>query len=154
MPHTFSAPDEEFVTDRIDIKELRQTEIAPKLKKGDTTFEPLSVTRLGGILPWDIEQDQQLCGGTIVNTDDDMNVRMTIEGYCLLSQLADLLELRNSANEVQIVWSGSEETGITTVTFDQLRFDIRDGEAVVEDSGESRRICSFQLQSKEDTKQN
>jgi len=133
------------------------TTTQPKLRDSETgiTFDPLVVTNLSGILPWDLERDKTLCGENIVDTDGDLNARMTIEGYCLLSQLGELFQLRNNSSEVRLLWSGAEETGISSVSFDQLRFD----RTAEEDLGEAadqitEPIFSFQLQSKEDGQDN
>lgn len=141
-------------------------DIVPKLvqeQEGGTTvreLEPISVTRLGGTLPWDTDSIQLQCGETVTDNSGDMNIRLNYEAILTHTQFKTLNEMRTGDVPTDDV---TEEPASTTVklvsnayngpvTFDQLKFDrIADANgAITQRFGEVKEaLYKIQLQTKE-----
>lgn len=124
-------------------------EVVPKLVGDGLEFEPDVVTRLGGTLPWDTQSKQLQCGETVVNNNDDFNLRINYECEATHTEFKKLLRLRASPEEIKLVspaYSGR-------VTFDELTFDrISESNARVDQTGENLEpMYKIQLQSKEES---
>jgi len=123
--------------------------VTPKLVGGGETFEPDVVTRLGGTLPWDTQTRQLQCGETVVDNNDDFNIRLNYECEATHTEFETLQRMRSSPAQIRLIspaYSGP-------VTFDELTFDrIPDSNARVDERGEDKQpMYRIQLQSKEET---
>lgn len=122
---------------------------------GTIEFEPPVVTRVNGILPFETNTDQYLCGTTQVAESTDTNWRATIEGILFYRHLSTIKRLREESDgEVLFLAPMTVELGIERVQFDRIELDrpqdlnnrpVRHGTEVIEEP-----IYSFQFQSKED----
>jgi hypothetical protein len=138
------------VTENTEDQRLR--EIEPKLVQTDPVeieFQPQVVTRLGGTLPWDTESRQLQCGETVVDNNDDFNIRLNMECVANHDQFRLLQRMRANPSQIKLVsaaYSGP-------VTFDELRFDrITDANGAVTPTGpDEQPMYQIQLQSKEES---
>jgi len=113
----------------------------------DREFRPITVTRLGGTLPWQTDSIQLDCGETVTETNGDLNIRLVYECVCTKSQFEQLQQMRENPQAVRLVsavYNGP-------VSFDQLKFDrVPDANGAILRSGETNEpIYEVQLQSKE-----
>lgn len=139
---------QEAVEDEIDAS--IQNEVSPILVQDDLEFDPISVTRLGGTLPWNTDSKTLQCNETITDADGDSNIRLDYECTCTLNQLRTLQRMRANPNNVELIspsYSGP-------VTFDQLKFErVPDANGGIRaDVGEDNQPRYLvQLQSKEES---
>jgi len=98
-------------------------------------IDPISVTRLGGTLPWVTESMQLQCGETVVGNNGDNNLRLVMEMIITDSQFVTLQQMRNNSSVVKLI--SRSYTG--PVTFDEMKFErIPDSNgAIIEDVGET-----------------
>lgn len=102
-----------------EINAALQNEVSPILVQDDLEFDPISVTRFAGTLPWNTDSKTLQCNETITDADGDSNIRLDYECTCTLNQLRTLQQMRANPNNVELVspsYSGP-------VTFDQLKFE-------------------------------
>lgn len=133
-------------------QDQRLREIEPKLVQTEPVeieLQPQIVTRLGGTLPWDTESRQLQCGETVVDNNDDFNIRLNMEAVVNHEQLRLLQQMRTNPAEVKLVsaaYSGP-------VTFDELRFErVPDANGAVTATGpDEQPMYEIQLQSKEES---
>jgi len=110
-------------------------------------MEPLTVTRLGGTLPFDTNSTQLQCGKTVTEASGDMNIRLVYHAIVTLDQLAELRKMRKHPDKVELIshfYNG-------WANFDEMRVDrVTDANGVVTPTGETNQpIYKVQLQSKE-----
>lgn len=111
--------------------------------------EPITVTRLGGTLPWETESTQLQCGATVTDSNGDRNQRLVMQATITHTQFQTIAEMRQAPQDVRLVSRGYNGP----VTFDELKWDrIPDANgAIINDEGENNEPqYEIQLQSKED----
>jgi len=122
----------------------------------DIQFTPPIVTRINGILPFDTNTDQYLCGTTETTRTTDSNWRATMEGVAYLRHLSVIKRLREETDgEVLLLTPMTLELGTERVNFDRIELDRPQdlNKRPVRHNGEVVRepIYTFQFQSKEDS---
>lgn len=137
-----------------DVINYREQGITPQITNGDVTLDPVSVTKLDLTLPFEIDNYQTGCGRTIVDTEADYNVRVTMEGDIIPQQLGIIFQLRQTPNQLRLTWSGQQATGIRDVSFDQIQVTRRDKHDTIEYEGTEYPCWTFQVQSKEQSDNN
>lgn len=123
--------------------------ITPQITNGNITLDPVSVTKLDLTLPFEIDNYQTGCGRTIVDTQADYNVRVTMEGEIITPQLETIFKLRATPNQLRLTWAGQDATNIRDVSFDQIQITRRDEHDTIAYDGAEYPVWTFQIQSKE-----
>ena len=126
--------------------------ITPKLVQNGSTFQPKVVTRLGGTLPWNTESTNLQCGDTIVESDEDFNIRINMECVASHTEFVQLVDMRQQPERVRLI--SAAYTG--PVTFDELAFErVTDANGQVTPAGpDEEPLYNIQLQSKENSESN
>lgn len=133
-------------------------ELAPRhinviIKTPDSVEEtvvvrPPVVKKVNAILPLNTQTTMGTGGRTFVNTNGDLNYRVTIDGYLFQTQLDTLKEeLLTQYDTVKVI--SASFTGL--VNFDRFEHTRHVKEAEADNGEDMEAFYSFQLQNKQNT---